>query len=192
MDLTEEQWKIVEPILPEDPVHGTMDEAVHGVIDAKLSMVFYGFYAPAHRGRTCRPDMVRTKTSHRRFQQLGAFGGDGKTPAHAGATSQGRWRVGFERMFCGRDVLCRPKKGGDWWGKPSGARGPRSWALQTAMVFLSPCGQKALRRLEVKCLWRNDPKERFVADVPERLIGDKAYATATGWMNVCCKTSERS
>ena len=28
-----------------------MDEAVHGVIDAKLSMVFYGFYAPAHRGR---------------------------------------------------------------------------------------------------------------------------------------------
>jgi hypothetical protein len=40
------------------------------------------------------------------------------------------------------------KKGGDWWGKPSGARAPRSWALQTVMVFLSPCGQKALHRLK--------------------------------------------
>jgi hypothetical protein len=32
------------------------------------------------------------------------------------------------------------KKGGDRLGRPSGAREPRSWALQTAMVFLSPCG----------------------------------------------------
>ena len=39
------------------------------------------------------------------------------------------------------------KKGGAWLGKPSGARAPRSWALQTALVFLLPCGQKALRRL---------------------------------------------
>jgi transposase len=52
------------------------------------------------------------------------------------------------------------KKGGAWLGKPSGARAPRSWALQTAMVFLSPCAQKVLR---------------ILADVPERLIGDKAY-----------------
>ena len=40
------------------------------------------------------------------------------------------------------------KKGGDKLGRPSEARAPRSWALQTAMVFLSPCGQKALRRLK--------------------------------------------
>ena len=40
------------------------------------------------------------------------------------------------------------KKGGDRWEKPSGARAPRSWALQTALVFLSPCGQKALRQLK--------------------------------------------
>jgi len=29
--------------------------------------------------------------------------------------------------------------------KPSVARGPRLWQLQTAMVFLSPCTQKLLR-----------------------------------------------
>ena len=39
------------------------------------------------------------------------------------------------------------KKGGAWLGRPSGARAPRSWALQTAMVFLSPCGQKVLSEL---------------------------------------------
>ena len=39
------------------------------------------------------------------------------------------------------------KKGGAWLEKPNAARAPRSWALQTAMVFLSPCGQKVLRQL---------------------------------------------
>jgi hypothetical protein len=40
------------------------------------------------------------------------------------------------------------KKGGAWLGKPSVVRAPRSWALQTATVFLSPCGQKVLRQLK--------------------------------------------
>src|ERR1700733_5187466 len=75
--------------------------------------------------------------------KLGEVRRDGTSAAHAGATPPGRWRFGFERVLCGR-----AKKGGDSLGKPSGARAPRSWALQTAMVFLSPCGQKALRRLK--------------------------------------------
>ena len=40
------------------------------------------------------------------------------------------------------------KKGGAGLGKPNGARAPRSWVLQTAMVFLSPSGQKVLRLLK--------------------------------------------
>jgi hypothetical protein len=40
------------------------------------------------------------------------------------------------------------KKGGAWSEKPSAAKAPKSWALRTAMVFLSPCGQKALRLLK--------------------------------------------
>jgi hypothetical protein len=40
------------------------------------------------------------------------------------------------------------KKGAPKSAKPSGARGPRSWQLQTAMVFLSPFPSKVLRLMK--------------------------------------------
>jgi len=40
------------------------------------------------------------------------------------------------------------KKGGLALGKLKGARGPRSWPLQTALVFLSPSTWIALRRMK--------------------------------------------
>ena len=39
------------------------------------------------------------------------------------------------------------KKGARESGKPSGARGVRSWQLQTALVCLSPYSQAPLRRM---------------------------------------------
>ena len=40
------------------------------------------------------------------------------------------------------------KKGGSVWERLSGVRAPRSWQLQTAMVFLSPYAQTVLARLK--------------------------------------------
>src|SRR5271169_715580 len=40
------------------------------------------------------------------------------------------------------------KKGALQLVKQSAAKGPRSWQLQTAMVFLSPCTWPALRRMK--------------------------------------------
>ena len=107
--------------------------------------------------------------------KLGRARGHGASAADAGPTPQGRRRIGFERMFCGRDTRFVPaKRGSDKWGNTKRGKGARSWALQTAMVFLSPCGQKARSPAEVK-LVAATLEERIVAEVPERLIGDKAY-----------------
>jgi hypothetical protein len=38
-----------------------MGAVAHGVIDAKFSTVFYGFYVLAHLGKTCRQGTGRTK-----------------------------------------------------------------------------------------------------------------------------------
>src|SRR5260221_14216371 len=56
--------------------------------------------------------------------KLGALRRDGKPAAHAGATSPGRWRFGFERMFCGRD-LCAGQKRGRLVGKTKRGKGTK-------------------------------------------------------------------
>ena len=59
----------------------------------------------------------------------------------------GRQRLAWQECFVD-GTFVPAKKGGAWLGKPSGARAPRSWVLQTAMVFLSPFAQRVLRRLK--------------------------------------------
>ena len=87
------------------------------------------------------------QTTHRRFQQWVHSGVMEKLlPTLAQHLKDAG---GLDLKECFVDGTFVPaKKGGDWLGKSSGARAPRSWALQTATVFLSPCGHKALRRLK--------------------------------------------
>src|ERR1051325_7265261 len=120
MDLTDEQWKRVETILPEDPVRDDGRGRPWSDRRKVLSGVLWIL-------RTGAPweDLLLTLAQH--LKDAG----------------------GLDLKECFVDGTFVPaKKGGDWWAKPSGARAPRLWALQTAMVFLSHCGQKALRRLK--------------------------------------------
>src|SRR5262245_55107507 len=79
--------------------------------------------------------------------ELGTLWSDRRHTDVAGQALPGGRRIGSEGMLCGRDV-CAGQKRRAWLGKPSGARAPKSWVLQTAMVFLSPYGQKVLRQLK--------------------------------------------
>ena len=160
------------------------------VIDAKLSMVFLD---STHR-RTAEGLAAQIwsalPTSHRRFQQwVHSLGVMEKLLLTLAPTSQGRWRVGLKECFCGRDTCAGQKrrsvktKRGKGTEDRGHCRPPWSSPLALRTERASPA--------EVK-LVAQTLEERFVADVPERLIGDKAVTTATGWMNVCCKTSKRS
>ena len=107
------------------------------------------------------------------FPELGAFGRSGKNPAGAGATSQRRWRAGFERMLCGRNV-CSGQKRGRLVGKTKRGKGTKIMGIADGHGLPLALRTESASPAEVK-LVEKTMEERIVADVPERLIGDKAY-----------------
>jgi hypothetical protein len=58
------------------------------------------------------------------------------------------------------------KKGGAGWDRPSGAKGRRSWQLQTALVFLSPSTLQVLRRMKSPLWHQRSPRVRSLLDLP--------------------------
>ena len=143
MDLTDEQWAVVEPLIGEMPRRAdgrgrpwrSSREVLNGIL---------GFCARAPNGPTCPSGIRRTR------------------PATAGS-SAGCVRAPFERMLeaLARDLKERgnldlsecfidgtfvvAKKGADVWERPSGAKVRSSWQWQTALVFLSPFVPPRLR-----------------------------------------------
>jgi transposase len=107
------------------------------------------------------------------FPELGAFRSDGKLVAHAGAAPQGRWWFGFERMFCGRD-FCAGQKRGRQVGKTKRGKGTKIMGIADGHGLPLALRTESASPAEVK-LVPATLDARVVAEVPERLIGDKAY-----------------
>jgi transposase len=144
MDLTEEQWNIVEPILPKDRVRADRRGRPWSDRRKALNGVLWILRTGAP-WEDLPPRYGSYQTAHRRFQNW-VRSGVMETMLITLAQHL-KEAGGLDLKECFVDGTFVPaKKGGAASGKPSGARAPRSWALQTAMVFLSPCGQKALRR----------------------------------------------
>ncbi len=146
MDLTDEQWKIVESILPADRIRA--DGRGRPWSDRRKT--FEGILWVLRTGARWQDLPERYgpyQTVHRRFQNwvrskvleqvLLAVAQDLKD------------RGGLDLRECFVDGTFVPaKKGGSALEKPSGARAVSSWRLRTAMVFLSPYAHKALARLK--------------------------------------------
>src|SRR5687768_7628788 len=87
------------------------------------------------------------QTCHRRFQQW-VRDGTLERLLHALAEDL-KARGGLDLSECFIDGTFVPAREGVLaWEPPSGGRGPRSWQWQTALVFLSPYAQPALRRMK--------------------------------------------
>ena len=146
MDLTNEQWSVVEKLLPV----GEVPTGRRGRPWSDRRKVFNGILWILRTGAPWQDLPTRYgsyQTSHRRFQNW-VRSGVLETILLALAQHL-KDAGGLDLKECFVDGTFVPaKKGGSWWEKPSAAKEPRSWALQTAMVFLSPCGQKVLRRLK--------------------------------------------
>jgi transposase len=146
MDLTNEQWALVEAILPLDKVRA--DGRGRPWRDRR--MVFNGVLWILRTGAPWKdlpPRYGPYQTGHRRFQNWVRSGVIEKVLS---ALAEHLRQVGgLDLKECFVDGTFVPaKKGGDKLARPNAARAPKSWALPTAMVFLSPCGQKALRQLK--------------------------------------------
>jgi transposase len=107
------------------------------------------------------------------FPKLGEIRRDGTPAGHAGATPQGRWRFGFERMFCGRN-FCSGQKRGRQVGKTKRGKGTKIMGIADGHGLPLALRTASASPAEVK-LVPATLEARVVAEVPQRLIGDKAY-----------------
>jgi transposase len=146
MDLTEDQWRIIEVLLPPEQVQQEGKgrpwkdprDVLHGILWVLRTGAPWkdipGRYPPY-------------QTCHRRFQQWSRDGTLERVLHTLARDLRERGKLDPSEAFID-GTFAPAKKGGPKSEKPSVVRGPRSWQLQTALVFLSPFGLKVLRRMK--------------------------------------------
>jgi len=147
MDLTDVQWELIAPYVAVRPRmkrrkidgRGRPRVASRPIMNAILWIMRTGAPWADLPGR-----YPSYQTCHRRFQQ---WSRDKSLERMLRALAQDlkeRGDLDLEESFI--DGMFVPaKKGGGLWEKPSGAKAPKSWPWQTALVFLSPYAQRVLR-----------------------------------------------
>src|SRR5574337_1854876 len=142
MDLTDAQWAVLEPLFrpqrrPDG--RGRPWQNTRAVLNGVPWTLRTG--APWHDLPARYPPY---QTCHRRFQLWVRSGTLERVLRAVAADLQARGGLDLSECFID-GTFALAQKGGAAWAPPSGARGPRSWPWQTALVFLSPCTGSALR-----------------------------------------------
>lgn len=143
MDLTDEQWGVLESLLPTPPKRadgrGRPWRSPREVLNGILWVLRTG--APWHD----LPDRYPPyQTCHRRFQRWVRDGILERVLKALAEDLRTRGKLDLEECFVDGTFVVA-KKGGEPWARPSGAKVRRSWQWQTALVFLSPSIPRALR-----------------------------------------------
>jgi transposase len=145
MDLTEAQWALVEPLLPK--ARRRADGRGRPWRDPRD--VLHGILWVLRTGAPWKdlPDRYPPyQTCHRRFQHW-CRDGTLERLLHALAEDlHERGGIDLSEAFID-GTFAGAKKGGAASEKPSAGRGPRSWQLQTALVFLSQPASQVLHRM---------------------------------------------
>ena len=147
MDLTDEQWAIIEPLIPTEErsprrKRGRPWRDPREVLNGSLWILRTG--APWKDLPERYPPY---QTCHRRFQR---WVRQGLMEAILRALAQDlKERGGLDVSECFIDgTFVVAKKGAQGWERPSGAKVRSSWQWQTALVFLSPYASQALARMK--------------------------------------------
>jgi transposase len=146
VDLTDAQWDVLAPLLPTPRVRtdrrGRPWRDPRDVLNGVLWILRTG--APWKD----LPDRYPSyQTCHRRFQHWVESGTLEQVLLALARDLEGRGGLDLSECFID-GTFAGGKKGALSSGTPSAGRGPRSWRLQTALVFLSPWGSQALRRMK--------------------------------------------
>lgn len=150
MDLTDRQWEILEPLIPELPRRkdgrGRPWVESRKLLNGTLWVLRTGAYwqeLPSRYGSK--------STCHRRFQQWVNAGVFEQILKALAEDLQERGRLDLSECFVDA-TFASAKKGGAVSAPHGAARGARSWQSQIAMVFLSP-SMLSLRRQQKSSLW---------------------------------------
>lgn len=163
MDLTDEQWDVLKPLIPV-PSHRP-DRRGRPWRDPRA--VLNGILWILRTGAQWKDLPTRyppDQTCHRRFQ---LWVRSGVLDQILRALAQDlHERGGLDLSECFIDgTFVVANKGGAGWERPSGARGRRSWPLQTALVFLSPSTLQVLRHMKSPLLKHLSPRVWSILDL---------------------------
>ncbi len=145
MDLTDEQWDVLAPLipvpLPRTDRRGRPWRDSRDVLNGILWILRTG--APWHDLPERYPPY---QTCHRRFQRWVEEGVLARILEALVEDLDERGGLDLSECFIDATFVMA-KKGGCQWERPSGARVQSSWRLQTALVCLSPCTRRVLLRM---------------------------------------------
>ena len=161
MDLTDEQWDVLQPLIVEPPRRADGRGRPRRDPREVLNGILWILRTGAQWADL--PDRYPPyQTCHRRFQQWVRNGTLDRILQALAADLEARGGIELVESFVD-GTFVPAKKGGLAWAKPSGVKARNSWPLQTAMVFLSPCAAAALRRtrsaISTHCSTRPSPRK---------------------------------
>lgn len=155
MDLTDEQWSILQPLIPDPPKRadgkGRPWRDSRDIMNAILWVLRTG---------ACWYDLPDRyppyQTCHRRFQQWVRSGVFERILQALAADLRERGCLDLSECFIDGTFVVS-KKGGTRLERPGGARVRKSWQYQTVLVFLSPYTLRLLRRMKSPLLKQLSP-----------------------------------
>ena len=146
MDLTDEQWAVLKPLIPEPPRRpdgrGRPWTPARDVLNGILWILRTG--APWKD----MPDRYPPyQTCHRRFQRWEQEGVIDQILLTLAQDLKARGDLDVRECFIDGTFVVA-KKGALGWERPSGAKVRRSWQWQTALVFQSPSASRVLAHMK--------------------------------------------
>jgi len=141
MDLTDEQWERIYPLLPKRKKHQRGRKRI--LNRPVLSGILWILRTGAQWKEL--PDRYPSyQTCHRRFQEWTKSGTFAKIMRVLAADLEARGEISLKECFID-GTFTKAKRGAPGSVKPELARVQRSWRLQTALLFLSPSTLRVLR-----------------------------------------------
>jgi len=146
MELTDAQWAVLAPLFPKRKSgpgrKGRPPRKNREVLEGILWVLRTGA-----RWKDLPKEFPPYQTCHRRFGEWVDNGTWERVLKTLAEDLMRRGKLDLSETFIDGS-FASAKKGAVMLVKQSAAKGPRSWQLRSAMVFLSPSGQQVLRRMK--------------------------------------------
>ena len=153
MDLTDEQWAVVEQLMPKAPVRADGKGRPRRSDREVLNGIMWVMRTGAQWGEIPTPRYPSKSTCHKRFQEWvdsGVFENILKALAR---DLKRRGKLDLSECFVD-GTFVSAKKGASAWVRPSAEKAAKSWQSQTALAFLSPFTYRLLLQLKSPSLNR--------------------------------------
>lgn len=146
MELTDKQWEIIAPLLPR-PRSGPGKKGRRQRNNREVLEGILWILRTGARWKDLPKEFPPYQTCHRRFSGWVEDGTLERILTTIAKDLQDRGEIDLSETFIDGS-FASAKKGAVELVRQSAGKGPRSWQLRSALVFLSPSGLQALRRMK--------------------------------------------